>query len=36
MASQGEKGPTDVETGAQITDDQQQVMESRLPDQEVG
>lgn len=35
MTSPGEKGPTDVETGVQPTDGQQNVMESRLPDHEV-
>lgn len=36
MISQGEKGSTDVETGVQITDGQQNLMESRLPDKVVG
>lgn len=35
MTSSGEKGPTDIETGVQITDGQQNGMESRLPDHEV-
>lgn len=36
MTSPGEKGPSDVETGAQIADGQDNVTESRLPDHEVG